>query len=300
MHKRLIPIPALLASVFAGQAMAAPIPPKVEQMIRAAAASSDGTALDATVKFAKKANPQAAKEIDALVARQKAYYAAREHYRLRHQGFFQGWTGQGEAGASNSTGNTRSTNIALGLNFTRHGFRWDQAFNATVDYQRDNGVESKSRYFASYSGHYNVTGRFYTLGLISWEDDRFAGYDQRLSETVGLGYKILRGPAMTLAVEGGPALRQTDYIVGTQESKLADRASMTYQWNILPNLTFTQAATYYGGADDSTITSDTGVTVKVMGNLSARASYHVQYESSPPLALVKTDTTTRLTLVYDF
>jgi putative salt-induced outer membrane protein len=300
MQKRFMLMPFLLVPVFTGAALASPIPPKVAQIIRVAAASGNSGELAAAAKLAKKTNPGAVAEIDALVAQQKAYYDARNRYLLSHQGFLEGWKGQGEAGGSNSTGNTRSTNIALGLNFTKHGLKWDQALDATVDYQRDNGKESKSRYFASYSGHYNIADRLYSLGLLSWEDDRFAGYDQRLSESVGFGYRILRGPTMNLAVEAGPALRQTDYIIGTQESKLAGRASMTYRWDILPNLTLTQAATYYAEAQDSTTTSDTGVTVKVMSNLSARASYHIQYESNPPLALTKTDTTTRLTLVYDF
>lgn len=276
----------------------APIPAQVEQMIRAAA--RDNADLDTVAKIAKRTSPRSAREIDALVKRLKTYAAAHRRYALQRQGFFTGWKGQGEVGASDSAGNTRSTSMAVGLHYTRDGLNWDHALTATGDYQRDNGVESKSRYFASYSGHYNITPRFYTLGLLSWENDRFAGFDQRFSESVGLGVAVIKTPRMTLALEAGPALRQTHYITLSNENKLAGRASLNYRWEILPKLVFTQVASFYAERQDSTTVSDTGLTAGLIGSLSVRLSYHLQYESRPPLGLNRTDTTTRLTLVYDF
>jgi putative salt-induced outer membrane protein len=291
---------AAVAIAIPAMAHADPVPDKVADMIRAAVDSGDASELAATVAVAKKANPRSTAEIDSLVSRLQSEVDARHRALLERQGFFQGWSGQGEAGMGSSTGNTRSTNVALGLNFAKTGLRWDHAFNATVDYQRDNGVESKSRYFAGYTGRYKFDDGFYALGVLSWESDRFAGFNSRLSESVGLGYAILRGPDMTLSVEAGPALRQTDYIATGAEDNFAGRAAVNYQWKILPDLVFTQAVSFYGESQDSTLVSDTGLTATLIGALSARASYHVQYESNPPLALENTDATTRLTLVYSF
>jgi putative salt-induced outer membrane protein len=300
MRAKFILIPILLGLAAPLAAQADPVPPKVADMIRAAAKTGDAAQLATTVSIAKKANPRSAREIDALAAQLKNWAAARNRFKLRRQSFFQGWKGQGEVGAANSTGNTRSTSVALGLNFTRKGLRWDHAFTATADYQRDNGVESESRYFASYSGHHKMTDRLYALGLVSWEDNRFAGFHTRLSESLGLGYSFLNGPKMTLAVEAGPALRQTEYIAAAAERKFAGRASLNYRWDILPDLALTEVATFYSESEDSTLTSDTGLTTTLIGSLSARASYHIQRESSPPPPLRRTDATTRLTLVYNF
>jgi putative salt-induced outer membrane protein len=140
----------------------------------------------------------------------------------------------------------------------------------------------------------------YALGLLSWEDSRFSGFDSRLSEAIGLGYSILQEPDMTLSVEAGPALRQTHYIIGPSENNFAGRASVNYLWKILPDLTFTEVVSFYGESRDNTLTSDTGLTANLIGSLAARLSYHVNYESNPPLALQTTDTITRLTLVYSF
>lgn len=291
---------AALLLAFPAAANADPIPAKVADMIRTAVDGGDPADVAATVKIAKKSNPGSASEIDALVAQLQADAAARRRADLEQKSFFEGWTGEGQAGFSNATGNTHSTDVALGLTFSRIGLQWDHILNATADYQRQNGVESQSRYFASYTGHYKFDDRLYAFGLLSWEDARFSGFDSRLSEAAGLGYSILQGPDMTLSVEAGPALRQTHYIVGGSENRLAGRASVNYLWQILPDLAFTEVVTFYGESRDSTLTSDTGLTANLIGALAARLSYHVGYESNPPLGLQTTDTLTRLTLVYSF
>ncbi|MES2254508.1 MAG: DUF481 domain-containing protein [Pseudomonadota bacterium] len=300
MRRGSLPTLAAVSLLFSTSAHADPIPERVMEIIRAAANDGNTAELATTIKFAKKSNPRSAREIDALAVQLQAAADARHRAELRRRRFFEGWTGQGELGASNSSGNTRSTSLAFGLNFSRNGLFWDHAFNATADYQRDNGTESKGRYFASYSGHYKYSERMYALGLLSWESDRFSGFDSRLSESIGLGYAILKGPRVSLSVEAGPALRQTDYIVGRSENEFAGRASVNYLWKILPNLAFTEIVSYYGQSHDSTLTSDTGLTTNLIGALSARASYHLQYETNPPLGLDKTDALTRLTLVYSF
>jgi len=293
---------ALVAALLliSAKAYADPVPERVAAIIRAAANDGNPAELAATIKFAKKANPRSTKEIDALAAQLQAAAEARHRAELLRRRFFEGWTGQGEVGASSSSGNTRSTTLAMGLNFSRNGLYWDHAFIATADYQRDNGTESKGRYFASYSGHYKYNDRAYALGLLSWESDRFSGFESRLSESVGLGYAVLNGPKVNLSIEAGPALRQTDYSLGRSENEFAGRASVNYLWKMFPNLTFTQIVSYYGQSHDSTLTSDTAFTANLIGALSARASYHIQYETNPPLTLDKTDTLTRLTLVYSF
>jgi putative salt-induced outer membrane protein len=296
---RALAVSALIAFAPIAPAHADPIPPRVLDMILSSAEHGDPE-LSMTVKVAKRTNPRSAREIERLAARLSAENAARQRARLMGRSFFEGWKGQGEIGASDTTGNTRSTSLALGLNYARDGLYWDHTLTATADYQRDNGVESKSRYFASYAGHYNVTPRFYALGLMSWEKDRFAGFDRRFSESVGLGYNLLKTTKASLALEAGPALRQTNYVTGDPENKFAGRTSVNFRWDILPKLTFTEVASFYTESSDSTSTSDTGLTAGLIGSLSVRLSYHLQYESSPPPGLAKTDSTTRLTLVYDF
>jgi putative salt-induced outer membrane protein len=279
---------------------AEPIPAQTELLLRTAADKSDA-ALGSTADVAKKAFPKSAKEIDALVKQLRATAARRHQEKLRHLGLLRGWKGHGQVGASTTSGNTRSTGLAVGLDFSRDGLKWTHAFNATFDYQRDNGVETKSRYFGSYQANYRFNERLYLLGLTSWESDRFSGFDSRSTESLGFGYTLIRGPKITLAVEGGPALRQTDFIPAGPKNTIASRAALNSAWSVLPNLHLTENMSYYNEDKDGTFTSNTALTVGLIGSLSVQASYLAQYENTPVTVLLhRYNSTARTTLVYSF
>ncbi|MDE2466333.1 MAG: DUF481 domain-containing protein, partial [Alphaproteobacteria bacterium] len=218
----------------------------------------------------------------------------------QRESFFEGWSGEGQVGLSNSTGNSRNTGISLGLSFEKNGIQWRHSFNATVDHSRNNGVVTKDRYFASWQSDYKFTKRAVAAGILSWESDRFAGFNNRFSESLGIGYSLIRTDDMALSIQGGPALRQTDYLTGKTKNGVAGMAAVNYKWTISPGLVLSQDATFYGQSQDSTLTSNTAVTVKLIGALSAQASFFAQYESNPPGRLATTSTLSRLTLVYSF
>lgn len=300
MRKQWLYGPGLALVALAFPAQAAPIPEPVAAMIKAAAASGDAATLKTTADLAKKTNPDSVAEIDAMVAGLQQSAEDQRLAKLRTQGFFEGWHGQGQAGASISTGNTSSKGFALGIDLHKEGVKWRHAILGTVDYSRQNGVTSQERYFASYEANYKLTERLYALGLVSWERDAFAGFSRRFSETVGIGYAALKRPNMTLNVEAGPALRQTRYITGLSANRLAARGALDYSWTIRPGMVFTEVASLYAESDDSTLTSTTALTLKMLDALSLRASLLVDHETHPPLGLEKTNTTSRLTLVYGF
>jgi len=291
---------AILLLAIALPASAEPMPEQTEMLLRAAADKSDAL-LGSTADLAKKTLPKSAHEIDALVKQLRTMATLRHQLKLRHLGLLRGWKGHGQVGASTSSGNTRSTGLAVGLDFSREGLRWTHAFNATFDYERDNGVETKGRYFGSYQTNYRFSDRLYLLGLGSWESDRFSGFDSRATESVGFGYSLVRTPDLTLSVEGGPALRQTDFVIAGLKNTFAGRAAVNYAWSLLPNLKFAENMSYYNEAQDGTFTSNTALTVGLIGSLSVQASYLAQYESTPATALLhRYNSTARTTLVYSF
>jgi putative salt-induced outer membrane protein len=286
--------------MFAAAASAAPIPGPVAAMIDAAAATGDAAALKAVADAAKATNPASTAEIDAHIAALQTKAEAARVEKLAHQGTFEGIHGSGEAGLNSTTGNTRSTGIVLGATLSKETLHWKHKVTGSVDYQRDNGLTSKDRYFAGYEGNYKFNARLYALGILSWEKDRFAGFSSRFTESLGLGYKVIDSPKLSLAVEGGPALRQTDYIALPHNSSAAARVAGNLAWTLAPATILTEDASAYIESRDTTLTSTTAITTKLVGALSARASFRVQNESSPPFGLKQTDTTSRFTLVYGF
>ena len=278
-------------------ALAAPIPPAVAEMIDAAA--SDPAKLKIVAGVAKQTNPDSAAEIDARVAAFEASAARAREERLAQQGMLEGWSGQGEAGGFISSGNTENRGLAVGVNLTKETRRWKHALRGIIDYQEDNGATSRERYFAGYEGNWKFNGRGFAVLALSWEQDRFTGFSSRFTEALGIGYRLVDTPRLNIAVDGGPALRQTRFVNGITENTLAARAALNAKWVISDRLTFTETATYYADNVNSSLLSLSQLTATLNGRLSARVSVQINNEANPPPGRENTDTMTRATLVYN-
>lgn len=264
------------------------------------AAATDPATLKAVADVAKKTNPDSASEIDAQVAGIGASAEAARVEKLSSETFLQGWKGSGEIGIDSSTGNTKEAGIAVGITLNKESLHWRHALNGIVDYRRTNNVTSKDRYFGGYEGNYKITPRFFALAVLSYDQDRFAGYNRRFAEGLGLGYSIIDTPTVKLNLEAGPALRQTKYITGVTEDKLAGRVAGKFAWTITPTAVFSESASAYLVSGSTSFDSVTAITGKLAGALSARASLTVHDETQAPLGRKPLDTTSRLTLEYGF
>jgi len=277
---------------------AAPLPPDVAAMI--SAASDDPATLSAVVRVAKRTNPASIAEIDLLVGDLQPKATPGRNPGLTTAVQPQGWRGKGEIGGGVSTGNTDQQSLALGLDLEKDMARWWHSVDATADLQREDGEMTKERYFLALASHYKVTRRFYAVGVLWGESDRFAGYHSRFSESLGIGYRLADRPGLKLRVEGGPAARQADYIDTGHETSFAFRAAAYLSWKFAPGAQFTQRAVGYLEQANSTLIATSAITTKLNDTLAARASYEVRYESAPPRSRKHTDTTSRLTVVYGF
>ena len=104
MDRRLGAFAAVLSLGFAADALADPPPEPIIRLITEAANTGNPANLDQAAALAKNAYPGSAAEIDALVANLRAQSEAARIARLQQLGFFEGWSGEGELGASQTTG----------------------------------------------------------------------------------------------------------------------------------------------------------------------------------------------------
>lgn len=291
----------LVAVIGAASAFAdTPLPEPVTRMIEAAAVAGDPAALGNVADAAKAAYPGSGPAVDDLVRKLKADAETQRIARLQTLRFYQGWSGEGEVGASRTSGNTDDTTLAVGLHVKKEGLRWRHKFNAAAEYQRSQNVNGAERYLASYEPNYKFNARLFSFGLVQWEKDRFAGFYSRTTEAFGLGYSLLQGGSMTWDVTAGPAFRQTDQVQGPTESSTELRLASQFAWHITPRTSLSEALDIYVGSGNSTYQSTTALTATVIGNLAARASFKIKKEISPQPGFKATDTTSRVTLVYGF
>lgn len=305
---------ALLAMPFAAHAE---VPDPVRAMIDAAIESGDKEAVATVIGLAKKTNPHDAAELDAMLAQfnaeQKALAAqeaAAEREEIRSAGLFDNWTGKGELGGFRATGNSSNTGLTAGLALKREGIDWTHKLKGRVDYQRSNGVTTREQFFAAYEPNYTISDRLFAYALAQYERDRFQGFSARYAVSGGLGYQIVENDSLQISAKAGPAYRVTEFTDGRSESRIAALFGVDFDWKITDSLTLTHdtnavaetggSATVIVDSNNTSINLVTGLNAKISDKLSTRFSYGIDYDSNPPPGAVKTDTLSRVTVIYDF
>lgn len=316
------PFPLIAAgAAFLTLAMPSPahaeLPEGVRAMIEAAMETGDAGKIRTVLALARQTNPDGAEEIDAIengwkTQRAEAARLAREEKarKIREAGLFDLWSGEGQLGGFESSGNSNNIGLSAGLKLKRQGEDWSHSLRATADYQRSNGVTSREQFLLAYEPRYEINDELFFYGLAQYERNALQGYTGRYAVSGGVGYQVANNDDLKLSVKAGPALRLTDFEEGDDETRLAALFGFDFDWQIAERLAFTQDANMVaetGGAAtvivDSTRTTFnlvTGLDAKVSDRLRSRVTYAVDYDSKPPAGKVSTDTITRLTLVYDF
>ena len=295
----------------------AELPDGARQMIDAALASGDDTKIATVLELARTTWPDEAGEIaliesewQAAKAERAAAAAKAEEEAIRSAGLLDRWSGEGELGGFQSSGNSDTVGISAGLKLKREGIDWSHRLRARFDYQRQNGVTSREQLLAAYEPRWQFGENVFAYGLAQYERDQIQGVDARYAISGGLGYKVFDREGLSLSVKAGPAYRVTKYTDGRSESRLAGLTGFDFDWQIFERLTLTQdanAVAETGGealvivdGSNTTLNLITGLDFKVSDSLRARMSYQLDYDSNPPAGKVSTDTLTRATLIYGF
>lgn len=286
---------------------AAELPQGVQAMVDAAIETGNPDTVRTVIGLARQTNPDDAAELDALLtefegeqARLAAEAANNHEQEIRQAGLFENWSGSGQLGAFRSTGNSSNMGITASLNLNRTGIDWSHKFAAQIDYQRANGQTTREQYLISYEPNYELSSDFYAYALGQYERDLFQGFSARYAASGGFGYHILETDSMTLNLQGGPAWRRTERTDGSIASDLSGFLSADYNWRISESLKLSQNLRTFLQSSNSTISSTTGLQAKVASNFSVGFNYSVEIDTDPPPGAVRTDTLSRVTLIYDF
>jgi putative salt-induced outer membrane protein len=276
------------------------IPAPIRAMLDAALASGNETDVSTIVKYARSADPGSADAVQRIASQWHDRRTAANVAKVRAARFLDLWTGKVELGGSRTTGNSDTAGVTASVDVKREGIDWRQKFHAQVDYQENLGITTREHFLASYEPNYKLNERAYLYGQLQYESDRFLGYTDRVSGSLGAGYSAIKTPRVQLDVELGPAYRYTAYTDDNLQASIAARGSIDLKWKLLRNVTVSQNAAAYVQRFNSTLASTTSLSAHLFGPLSAQLSYNVQYESEPPAGSVSTDTTSRAGLVYAF
>lgn len=276
------------------------LPEAVRHMITKALESGNDGDIAIITKYALSTNPDATEQIQAMVNAYKAHAEEERRDAIKEASIFDLWDGKMELGGFRSTGSTSEFGISTSMSAVRKGLKWTHSLVANADYREANGEKSVERILASYSPTYNFDTRNFAYGLLQYERDPIVGYNYRYTGSFGVGYTFISNNIVKLSATLGPSLRDTAYTDDGKETKFGARSSLNFRWAFTPTLSLQQTASAYAESDTASVTALSALDARIVSKLSARFSYNMQYETGSKLVDRAFNTTSKMTLIYDF
>jgi putative salt-induced outer membrane protein len=228
----------------------------------------------------------------------------------------QGWSGKGQAGYVMARGNssTDAANVKVDLNLLRND--WKHTLSADGLFGRSAGITSAERWDARLQSDYTFSPNLFTFGALSYQDDRFSGFQYQASASAGIGYKFFTSDTTKLTAQVGVGYRSL-----RPETLVKDPAGSGAVVQRIPLQTQNEVVATTGidfmhqfntstrvidklntesGTSNTSIRNDLSLEVKMNKKLSLAAGLSVLENTNPPVGLKQTDTITTLNLVYAF
>jgi len=210
------------------------------------------------------------------------------------------WKGNVELGIVTTTGNTETETINAKAKAETERKKWRHTLFIESLNSSNGGTTTAERYVVNGQSDYKFGEHNYFFAMVNYEDDRFSGYDYRISEALGYGRRIIGNTVLTLDLEIGPGARQSKLDSGASEDEYTVRGAAKLAWKVGDTSTFTQDLGTDVGEDVTITKSVTALTAQVNGSLATKITYTVKNTSDVPVGIEKTDTETAVTLVYSF
>jgi putative salt-induced outer membrane protein len=224
------------------------------------------------------------------------------------------WTGKGQLGFLESSGNTDATALNANLDMTLLEDPWKHELYIGGLYGVSNGITSAERYEGRWQSNYTVSANVFVFGGLRYEHDLFDGFQFQASGTGGLGYKLFNTDSTKLAVQVGVGYRDLrpeiltknaagDVVSRTLEpsvSSAVGTAGLDFTQILSSTTTLTDKALVESGTGDTLFTNDLALAVKMSTKLALSLGYSIKDNSTPPAGLKKLDTVATANLVYSF
>lgn len=210
-----------------------------------------------------------------------------------------GWKAEAELGFIQTSGNRDSTAVNAKLAATHEAIKWRNKFDAEYLESSDALGVSTRRSVAQAATNYKLDPANYLFGNLRAEQDRFAAYEYRISETLGYGHRFHR-QAHQLELEVGAGGSHTEFVGGDHEDEGVIRVAGKYLWAFSETGEFSTKAFSEFGESNTHSESETALKLKVSNRLAMKLAYKLFHNTEPPLGIRGTDSVTAVTLVYGF
>src|SRR5690606_16384678 len=113
-----------------------------------------------------------------------------------------------------STGNTDSANLNAKASFGYIARPWRHALVLRAVTGSTDDTTTSEEYDIAHQTDYTFSDGHYLFGALNYSTNRFAGFDERTTEVLGYGRRVLATPRHTLDLQIGAGGRQTQFTDG--------------------------------------------------------------------------------------
>jgi putative salt-induced outer membrane protein len=225
-----------------------------------------------------------------------------------------GWSGKGEAGFVMARGNSDadSANVKLDFNLLRNDWKHSLSLDGLLG--RTGGITSAERWDVRLQSNYQIGPHLFSFAALSYQDDRFSGFQYQASGSGGLGYKFFDSDTTKLSAQIGVGYRSLrpellikddagaviDRIPQETETEVVGTAGIDFSHRFNLNTRLLDKLNAESGSSNTSIRNDLALEVKMNRKLSLAVGFSVLENTKPPAGLKRTDTITTMNLVYAF
>lgn len=286
------------------------LPLHLKESLKKAYDSNDSYVIDAVTLVATKHYPQHELKIEQYVRYLKSNNAQTEIATTKNaekkeeapkaEEKEKVWSGNIEFGADYSTGNTEEENIKGEATLNYEKDKWKNTLEVKADSGKENDTRTSEEYRVENQTKYLLEEHNYVFGELGYVNDRFSGYEYRISELLGYGHHFIKEDDMTLSGEAGVGSRQSQLEGQEEEVSALAKVKAIYDWKINDGLHFHQDLSYSIASDAGITESETSLKSSITDTLYLKLGFSVEHISDVPPNTENTDTQTSITAGYDF
>ncbi|MCW8924179.1 MAG: DUF481 domain-containing protein [Gammaproteobacteria bacterium] len=229
------------------------------------------------------------------------------------------WKSAAELGYVSVSGNTNTETVKAAFDLSYEVASWKHKVHAdafsskgeTTDESVVPAVTIEERTAAKWlltgQSDYKFTEFDYLYGLLSYEDDRFSGFQYQAKLGIGYGRRIALADDHELKLEIGPGYRSykldqppAPAPAEQRQGENLVRANAAYLWTISETSSFTEDLMYEVGEEQDEWKSVTALRARINSTLAMKMSYTVKHLENVPAGSDNYDRETAVTLVFTF
>lgn len=244
------------------------------------------------------------------------------------------WSGSGEFGLAQASGNTKSLNVDAKLNLAYEDDIWKDAFFLDVNRAKSNvktpvvvngTTVGTADTYQTTANHFDVGGsvgykfspRAYVVGAARYDRDDFAPNRWQEVASIGFGYILFKDARAELSFEAGPGYKryqpQTYTVIDTTvtpplvtdvtpavENEAIGRALVNYKLAITDSTSLQETFLAEVGSQNKYYQNDIGLAVAMTKTLALKVAYENRYNSSIVPGTKHMDSLFTTNLVYSF